>query len=356
MMKLIRVRALIRKETRQMLRDKSTLTLGVLLPMMLLLLFGFGLSVDVKGVHVTLARDNSSPVARDLYMNLKLSPYYFTPTIADSWHDAEAMLRSGETKAIVRVDKDDGIQIIVNGRDSNTARIMLRYLEGAVSLWSSATTQPLITAESRVWYNSALESRYFLVPGVTVLIMTLIGTLLTALVMAREWERGTYEALAATPVSRFEILIGKIVPYFALGMVGLSLCLATSAWVFDVPMRGSLALITAGSAIYLLVSLGIGLFISAVVKKQFKAGQIALIFSLLPTMMLSGFVFDLRSVPVVAYYIAHALPATWYVDMLQTLFLVGNIWLPTVRDMLVLSAFAVLLMGLAISNIRKALE
>ncbi len=371
---LVRVRALIRKETRQMLRDRSTLTLGIILPIVLLLLFGFGLSLDVQMVPVAVVRDSSSPVTRDVYAALRLSPY-FNPSMADSWREAEGLLRAGKTDAIVRremrdrPDASERIQVIVNGRDSNTARIMQRYLEGALARWDSlrqtgisftpgaaAQSAGRAVAESRVWYNHALESHFFLVPGVTALIMTLIGSLLTALVVAREWERGTYEALAATPVKRREILAGKTVPYFVLGMIGLSLCLGASYWIFGVPMRGSLGLIVAGSAVYLLVSLGIGLFVSATVKNQFLASQIVLIFSFLPTLMLSGFIFDLKSAPAVAFYLAHVFPATWYVDLLQTLFLVGNIPGLVVRDMLVLSCFAVCLLGMAGAKIQKSLE
>ncbi|CAK7053561.1 MAG: putative multidrug ABC transporter permease YbhS [Desulfovibrio sp.] len=372
---MIRTRALIRKEAKQMLRDKSTLTLGIILPVLLLLLFGFGLSLDVRQVPVVVVKDSSSPVTRDLYTSLRLSSY-FNPTMVNSWHEAERLLRTGATDAIVRREMKESpagaehIQIIVNGRDSNTARIMQRYLEGGVSRWASLRQGNLsflsggapqeiagrAIAEPRIWYNSQQESRYFLIPGVTVLIMTLIGTLLTALVIAREWERGTYEALAATPVRALEIMVGKTVPYFALGMIGLSLCLSAAAWVFDVPMRGSLVLTIIGSAIYLLVALGIGLLISATVKNQFLASQIVLILSFLPTLMLSGFIFDLKSAPAAAYYLAHVFPATWYVELMQTLFLVGNVPGVVIRDFLILSCFAVVLLGLAGTRIKKSLE
>ena len=372
---LLRARALIRKETRQMLRDRSTLTLGIFLPVLLLLLFGFGLSLDVKRVPVAVLRDSSSPLTRDLYTSLELSAY-FNPSLVNSWREAESLLRSGRTDAIVRRDlkeRADGgehIQVIVNGRDSNTARIMQRYLEGAASRWSSLQQAGLsfqnggaaqgngawAVAETRLWYNSEQESRYFLIPGVTVLIMTLIGTLLTALVIAREWERGTWEALAATPVRKREILAGKTVPYFALAMIGLFLCLAGAAWVFKVPMRGSLFLIIAGSALYTLVALGLGLLISVLVKSQFLASQIVLILSFLPTLMFSGFIFDLKSAPAWAYYLAHIFPATWYVELMQTLFLVGNVPGVVARDLLVMGGFAVVLLGLAGSRIRKSLE
>lgn len=374
--------ALIRKESRQMLRDKSTLTLGIILPMLLLLLFGFGLSLDVKEVPVAVVRDSSSPLTRDLYTSLKLSAY-FNPVMVNSWQEAQNMLRSGSTDAILRRELKDSasglehIQIVVNGRDSNTARIMQRYLEGAVTRWAQLRQSSIsflsgnvfgnvvgeegasagrVTAETRIWYNSGQESRYFLIPGVTVLIMTLIGSLLTALVIAREWERGTYEVLVATPVRRWEILAGKTLPYFVLGLLGLMLCLMASTWVFNVPMRGSLFLIIAGSSIYLIVALGIGLLISATVKSQFLASQIVLVFTFLPTLMLSGFIFDLKSAPDVAYYLAHIFPATWYVNLIQTLLLVGNVPVLVLRDFIILSCFAIVLLTLAGLSIKKSLE
>ncbi|SBV98340.1 ABC-2 type transporter [uncultured delta proteobacterium] len=376
-----RARALIRKEGRQMIRDRSTLTLGIILPMILLLLFGFGLSLDVNLVPVGVVRDNSSPVTRDLFTSLRLSPY-FAPVMANSMEEAKTLMRDGKINAIVRRElKDrpggsDSVQIIVNGRDSNQARIMQRYLEGAVARWGALRTESSVNmpdtgpdtgagagplpgravAEPRIWYNHAMESRYFLIPGVTVLIMTLIGTLLTALVIAREWERGTYEAMAATPVRPEEILAGKTVPYFVLGMVGLSLCLAAGAWVFAVPMRGSLVLIVAGSALYLVVALGVGLCVSAITRSQFLASQLALVFNFMPTLMMSGFIFDLRSAPWFVYYLAHIFPATWYVELLQTLFMAGNIPQILVRDFCVLAVFAAALLFLARKQIVKSVE
>lgn len=361
-----RLLALIKKESRQMVRDKSTLTLGLLLPVLLLGIFGYGLSLDVQHVPVVIVQDEPSPDTCDLLLTLGLSRY-FTPRLASSMQEADPLLRAGTVDAIVRLQRsiaDDtvGVQIIVNGRDANKARIMQRYLEGAVAQWAQTRhgegTQALISlvqAETRIWYNHAQESSYFLVPGVTALIMTLIGALLTALVIAREWERGTFEALFVTPVRELEILLSKIVPYFGLGMTGLLLCLAMSSYVFAVPMRGSLLLIIVISALYLLVALGIGLFISSLTKSQFLASQIVLISCFVPTIMLSGFIFDLRSVPKVIYYIAQVLPATWYVELLQTLFLVGNVPDIIIRGCLVLSGFAVLFLALARAVTRKSL-
>jgi ABC-2 type transport system permease protein len=368
--------ALVRKELRQMCRDKSTLTLGIFLPLALLFIFGFGLSLDVRLVPVAVVRDTPSPAIFDLFTSLQRSPY-FSPSMTDSWAEAEKLLRQGKTDAIVRMELKEGlagreqVQVIVNGRDSNKARITQRYLEGALAGWSLLRSTPTgflpagvaeqpapgqAGVELRIWYNEAQESRFFPMPGVTALVMTLIGALLTALVIAREWERGTYEALISTPAKKIEIMAGKTLPYFALGMAGLFLCLAASAWVFEIPMRGALLLIILGSALYLLVALGFGLFISATVKKQFLASQLVLVFSFMPTLMLSGFIFDLKSAPPAAYYIAHIFPATWYVDLLQTLFLVGNIQELILRNFLIISCFAVCMLCLTGRKMRKSLE
>lgn len=350
-----------------MIRDRSTLALGVVLPMVLLLLFGYGVSLDVENIPVTVVRDSESLEIRDLYTKLKLSRY-FDPSMADSMKEAEELLKKEKTDAIVRVNSADvtssggAFQIIVNGRDSNKARTSQRYLEGAIAQWAqskitmSTESQGQVVAEPRIWYNHSMESRYFLVPGVIVLIMTLIGALLTALVVAREWERGTYEVLIATPVTPGEFLIGKIVPYFLLGMTGLCLCLCAAVWIFEVPMRGGLLAVVLGSSLYLLVALGIGLLVSSVTKSQFLASQFVLIICFLPTLMLSGFIFDLNSAPLFVYYLAHVFPATWYVDLMQTLFLVGEVPSVIGRDFCILGGIAVILLLLVRMNNHKSLE
>ena len=365
-----RLLAFILKEARQMVRDRSTLTLGIILPGLLLILFGYGLSLDVTLVPVAVVRDTQSPATRDLLISLSLSRY-FAPVPVTSMREAETMFRAEEVDAILRrqpQDSPDGggdVQVIVNGRDANRARITQRYLEGAIALWAAKTPPSpaqfpgqagLAVAETRVWYNHAMESSYFLVPGVVVLVMTLIGSLLTALIMAREWERGTFEALLATPITVNEIIIGKVAPYFLLGMAGLTICLCTSYFLFSVPMRGSLVLIVIGSALYLLVALGIGLMVSSVVKSQFLASQIVLLFCFLPTVMLSGFIFDLQSAATIVNVIGHIFPATWYVDLLQTLMLVGTVPAIVARDFAVMAAFAMLTLGLARKATKKSLE
>ncbi len=370
-----RVVALIRKESRQLLRDRSNIAVGILLPLILIIIFGYGLSLDVKNVPVALVMEDTSPTARDVVSGIQLSEY-FSPRVMYSMHDAQELMLARKVDAIVRLRSDFSrqlaaghgvVQLLVHGSDANTARITQGYIQVAIAQWaarrasegmqSGAPARPIgsVTIEQRQWFNEANDSTHFLVPGLIVLVMTLIGALLTALVMAREWERGTLEALFVTPVHATEILLGKIVPYFGVGLIGLVLCLLAAKFLFFVPVRGSLFALLLASTLYLLVALGIGLLISSAVKNQFVASQIALITSFLPALMLSGFIFDLRSLPVVVRAISRVLPATYYVELLQTVFLAGNVWPLILRDCAVLAFFATLLLTLARLSTQKKL-
>src|SRR5215471_4714926 len=254
------------------------------------------------------------------------------------------------------------VQLLVHGVDANHARIIQAYAQGAVGQWAArraaqgyAIVSGPIVVQSRMWFNEANESRYFLVPGLIVLIMTLIGALLTALVMAREWERGTLESLFVTPVRAGEILLGKTIPYFVLGMVGLGLCLVAAKYLFHVPFRGSVMVLIGVSMLYLLVALGIGLFISSAVKSQFVASQVTLLVTFMPAVMLSGFLFDLRSMPAAVRLVTYALPARYYVALLQTVFLAGDVWAVVLPNAAVLAGMAAVLLLLARGVTRKKL-
>lgn len=368
-----RMRALIVKESRQLLRDKSNILVGMFLPVMLILIFGYGLSFDVKNMPVAIVMDDASPAAMDIVSGLYLSPY-FSPVTLTSMHDAENLMLDRQIDGIVHLSADFSrdlasgsatIQLLVNGVDANRARVMQAYAQGAIGQWGAKREAAgagahrafgRVAIEQRVWFNEANTSTWFLVPGLIVLIMTLIGAFLTALVMAREWERGTLEALFVTPVRSIEILISKIVPYFCVGLIGLVLCLLAARFLFAVPIRGSLLLILFASMLYLLVALGIGLVISSTVKNQFLAAQIALLVSFLPALMLSGFLFDLRSVPWVVRAISSVLPATYYVEALQTLFLAGNVGWLIAKDCAVLAVSAAALLFFARIQTQKTLD
>ena len=213
-----------------------------------------------------------------------------------------------------------------------------------------------VTLEQRIWFNPAVQSRYFLVPGLIAVIMTLIGTLLTALVMAREWERGTMETLLVTPVRIRELLLGKLIPYFILGMCGMLLTVAMAVGVFDVPLRGSFLVLLAVSALFMLVALATGLLISILVKNQFVAGQIAIIVTYLPAFMLSGFIFDINSMPWAIQWVTHIVPARYFVTILQTVFLAGNVWAVILPNAAALVLMALALLWVVRHKVGKYLE
>lgn len=368
-----RLVALIRKETRQMLRDRSNLVVGLVLPVGLILLFGFGISFDVKNVPVAVVMEDTSPAARDAVAGLQGSSY-IDPTWMGSMAEAEAAIRSGEMSAILLVPVDFSrnlaagnarLQLLLNGIDSTTASTIEAFINGAIAVpvqqaGDRAGNKPpgigSVALVQRVWFNEAGESTWFLVPGLIVLVMTLIGAFLTSLLIAREWERGTLESLFVTPVRPLELVLAKLAPYLAVGAIDLVMCLLAAKYLFDVPVRGSLPVIIVSSLLYLLVSLSLGLYISGVTRTQFAASQMALLTSFLPAMMLSGFVFDLRNVPVAIWVISQLLPATHFMGLIKTLFMAGDNWPEVFRACSILAVYAAVLIALTRRTLRKRLD
>ena len=359
----LRLRALIRKDFLQILRDPSSIAIAFLLPVSLLLLFGYGISLDAE--HVPIAPVVEEPTAETAGLTgaFQLSRY-FRPITVRGMHEAEQALRERRVDAIVHLrrgfagdlagGRGASIQVIVNGVDANSARQISGYVTGVWAKWleQRARTRgerilPVVRIEQRVWFNSELRSRDFLVPGLIAVIMTLIGALLTALVMAREWERGTMEALMVTPVTMREILLGKLIPYFILGTGGMALSVGMAVWLFDVPLRGSVVVLFGASSLFLLVALGMGLLISVVAKNQFVAGQVAIIVTFLPAFILSGFIFDINSMPWFVGVITHVIAARYFVSILQTVFLAGNIWPVILPNALALLVMAIIFLGLS---------
>jgi ABC-2 type transport system permease protein len=369
--KLNRIRALVVKEMRQIVRDPSSIAIGAVLPLILILLFGYGLSLDVKNVPVAIVMDYPTAEAIDLISGFQLSPY-FHPTITRSMPPAQRLLLEHRVDGILRIPADFSrhvaagdatLQLIVHGGDANRARIIEGYVQGVAGAWSArqaaqgtARPGPLVGVQSRLWFNEANDSSYFLVPGLVVLVMTLIGALLTAMVMAREWERGTLESLLVTPVRVEEILLGKTLPYFALALFGFALCVLSAKFLFHVPLRGSLWVLLGDSMLYVLIALGIGLLISSWVKNQLIASQLAMLATFMPAFMLSGFLFDLRSMPTAVRLITYVLPARYYVALLQTVFLAGDVWSVIVPNTLVLVAMVAMLAVASRVAMRKSLE
>jgi ABC-2 type transport system permease protein len=357
-----RVLALVRKETWQLLRDPSSIAIGLVMPFFLILMFGYALSLDVTLVPVAVVLEEPSPTSSELAASFALSPY-FDARLITAMPRAEQMLLRGDVDGIIRIRPDyarrldagdAAVEIVVNGSDANRARIIETYAEGAVGQWQALRSSEGRGADAtgqaqvlpRLWFNEADDSHYFLVPGLIVLIMTLVGAFMTALVMAREWERGTLEALFVTPVRPGEILLAKMIPYFGLGMVGLGLCLLAAKYLFEVPFRGSVAVLVGVSVLYLLVALAIGLLISSLTKSQFVSSMVTLVVTFLPALFLSGFLFDLRSMPAAVRALSYVLPARYYVALLQTVFLAGNVWSVIVPNAAALAAMAAFFVAL----------
>ena len=368
----MRLKGLVRKEFLQVLRDPSSIAIAFLMPVLLLLLFGYGVSLDAEHVPVGIVVENPDSDTSSLVGSFRQSRY-FEPFIIQNMPEAINELRSGAIEAIVHLREDfsrklrssEGapVQVIVNGVDANKARLISGYIDGAWSSWldheaAAGGTSPRLPLriEQRVWFNSELRSRNFLVPGLIVVIMTLIGALLTAMVMAREWERGTMEALMVTPVAKREILLGKLIPYFMLGMGGMALSVSMAVFLFQVPLNGSLLVLTAASSLFLLTALGMGLLISILAKNQFVAGQAAIIVTFLPAFILSGFIFDIRSMPVPVQVITHFIAARYFVSILQTVFLAGDVWSIIIPNALALIVMSAVFLGISRRKFRKRLE
>lgn len=371
-MNLNRLAALIKKETRQMLRDKSNLMVGLLLPIVLILLFGFGLSFNIEHARVAVIDHAHTAESRDLLAGIEGSTTLST-LYPDNLTQAQTLLDKGDLSAIViipenynaqRAQQHAQIQILTNGSFSTTAQTMQTYLAAALAqsaainadrYGSPAVPQAQVSLQTRMWFNETGESRYFIVPGLLVLVMTLIGAFLTSLLVAREWERGTFESLFVTPVRPLEIVISKLTPYLLIGLIDLIMCLAAAAYIFHVPIRGSLSIIIAASLLYLIVSLNIGMLISAVTKNQFQASQIAMLVGFMPAMMLSGFVFDLRNTNAIVQHIGALIPATYYMDLCKTLFLAGDNLPLTLHHCAILALYAALLIAIVTHKLKKKL-
>jgi ABC-2 type transport system permease protein len=370
--RLRRIRALLRKETLQVVRDPSSLVVGFILPALLLLLFGFGVSFDASRVRIGIVIEEPTPETSVFVASLSNTPFFEVQRSVDRRAFLD-QLSAGRLNGVIvlagdfseRLARGDtaGIQVITDGSDPNTAGLVAGYVQGAWQSWrtqralsSGTKVEGAIAIEPRFWFNPELESSRFLVPGSMALIMMMIGALLTALVVAREWERGTIEALLATPVGIGEFIIGKLVPNFALGMGAMLVCVLAALFVFDVPLRGSLISLVAFTAVFLSVALSLGLLVSTVARTQFLASQMAMLVAFLPGLYFSGFLFEIASMPAVLRAFATIVPARYYVSGLQTIFLVGDIaavLLPCTAILLVMSA---VLFGLTALNTKQRLD
>ena len=368
----MRLFGLMRKEFVQIIRDPSSLSIAFVLPATLLLIFGYGVSLDARNVPLAIVVEQPDAVTASLTSQFAHSPF-FVPSYFASVQQAEQAMAQNRVNGIVWLREDFGrrvevpgaapIGVIVNGVDANNARIIEGYVQRVWIAWLEARARasggklPMpLAVEARVRFNPAVSSRNYLIPGLIAMIMTLTGALLTALVIAREWERGTMEAMMVTPVRMSEILLAKLIPYFLLGMGGMTGSVMLAVFLFGVPMHGSLLVLTLSSSLFMLASLGMGLLISGVARSQFVAGQIAIITTFLPAFILSGFVFDINSMPAAVQVITHIVAARYFVAILQSLFLAGDIWPVILPNMFALAVMAIIFLGLARLGAHKRLD
>ncbi len=368
----MRIRGFLRKEMFQIYRDPSSIALAIFLPMVLLFIFGYGVSLDAENVPLAVVLDDPGPEARDLAARFDLS-IHFDTRHSTSIIEAETWMKARQVDAVIHLQQNFStnllggrpakVQLIVNGVDSNRARLIQGYTHGALEKFNEMRLArgepaqlPVVTVAQRIWFNESAVSRNFLIPGLITLIMTLTGILLTALVVAREWERGTMEAILVTPLRRIDLLIGKVLPYYVLGMIGMVLSVVVGITLFKVPFRGSITALVFLSSLFMLASLGFGLLISSAIRVQFVAAQISIVAGYLPALFLSGLLFDLESTPLPIRIISHIIPAKYFVAISHTLFMAGNVWPVLWPNALALAAMAVFFITMAYRKMSKRLD
>lgn len=363
---LRRLRAMLLKESLQILRDPSTILIAFVLPVILILIFGYALNLDTGRTRIGLSLQDGGEAAASLAGDLRRSIWFDVVQVGDVPHLKDALVE-GTIRGIIVIPQDFSrkatsgggtIEVITDGSQPNNANFLAAYAEGVRQNWAAgraghAASPPPLELTVRYWFNPGSISRYFLVPGAIAIVMTMIGSLLTALVLAREWERGTMEAIMATPVAMGELLVSKIVPYFALGLGAMILCTGVSLMLFGVPFRGSVPALLAIASCYLFCALGQGLMISALARSQYVASQIALLAAFLPSLLLSGFIYEISSTPVWVQWITRIVPARYLIPSLQTVFLAGDDWGLFLPDMGIMLAFGAVFFAITFWRTRR---
>lgn len=368
-----RLRALCWKETLQIFRDPSSNLIAFVLPVVMLFIFGYGINLDVPTLRIGVLNEATGVEASGFDSAMMASP----SLDVRHYRSRDAMSRDmtdSKIRGFVVIPQDFSrrlqsrsdtapVQVVADGSEPNTAQFVTSIVGGVWQTWlrqnaadHGREVPEQVSLEPRYWFNPSAESRNFLIPGSITVIMTVIGALLTSLVVAREWERGTMEALLASPVTRTELLLSKIIPYYVLGMVSLLLCVAASRWVLHVPFRGSLIALFVVGSFFLLSVLGIGLAISTGTRNQFNAAQAALNAAFLPAMMLSGFIYEIASMPVFLRGVTHLIPARYFVSSIQTLFQAGTRWSLLLPDIGMLILSSIFFIGLTAKLTRRRME
>lgn len=376
-MRWYRLSAIARKEIIQIRRDARSLIIVIAMPVLLMLLFGYGVSLDIKHTPMCVFDREGSQESQDLLKRFQATEYFDVVEVVGNYPTLVQAIDVGRCRLGIVLPHDFSRQLhtggvvslqgVIDATDDNTANVVFSYTEAVIAGFSEEVrldwlrrrgqheTQTRLAVDARTWFNENLESKAFIVPGVVAIVMAVIGTFLTSLTIAREWERGTMEQLISTPVTSWELMLGKLIPYFAIGIFDVGLCATLAIGWFDVPFRGHLSTLFVSSALFLVVVLGMGYFISVVAKSQLAASQAALVATFLPAFLLSGFLFAIDQMPVVIRAITHVIPARYYVAILKSVFLKGTVVATLKWEMLALAVFAALVGGLAARAFQKRL-
>ncbi|MDD5567711.1 MAG: ABC transporter permease [Candidatus Omnitrophica bacterium] len=372
---LKRIDAVAWKEFVQIRRDPRSLILALAIPVFLLLIFGYGLSLDIDHVPMVVwNQDSSSKLTRDFLRNFQNSKYFKITGYTDNYRDIEHKIDAGDVMMALIIPKDFShflengkiapIQLIVDGSDANTATIAMGYVRSVISSYNinllsntfaahGVNRPQSVDARSRVWFNMGLNSTWFIVPGVIAMIIMIIASLLTSICVAREWERGTMEQLISTPIKAPELIIGKFIPYFVIGFFDLTVGVLMAKFLFGVPFRGNYFLLAGLSALFLTGALSQGIYISVVARTQLMASQMATLTTMLPTVLLSGFIYPIFNMPKAIQAVTYLIPARYYIVVLRELFLKGGNIITLWDEMLFLFLFAFLMFGLAVMKFKK---
>jgi ABC-2 type transport system permease protein len=373
-----RILAMTRKEVIQIRRDPLSLMIIIAMPIIQLLIFGYGVNLDVKHIPLCVYDRDATQTSQDLLKRFQATDYFKIVRLSDSYTGLVRSIDYGEcTVAVVvppqfaerlRSNGQASVQALLDASDSNTASIGMGYALNIVQAYSAqvqidwrqrhalAAIPADVSFEPRTWFNEDLESMSNIVPGVVAMVMAVVGAFLTSLTIAREWERGTMEQLISTPIAKLEIQIGKLIPYFLIGIMDTAVCAGVAVGWFGVPFRGSWTILFGCSMLFLLVVLSLGYFISVTAKSQLGASQMALLATFLPTFLLSGFIFPIEQMPLAVQWITRVLPARYYVAILRNVFLKGTAMRLMAGQVVALAIIAVVLVTLSTRAFHKRLE
>lgn len=374
-----RLLAVAYKETLQIWRDSRSLAIALLMPLMQMLLLGYGVSLDIRQVPLCVRDEAQSQASRELVERFVASGWFAAQRALVSEQSVREAIDHGRCAGVVTIPVDftrvltttgvANVQAVFDATDTNTTNIAIGYAQGVIAKatsefetrWAAdhgmrATSAGIVDFEPRVWYNEGLDSRNFIIPGVVAVILALVGAQLTSLTVAREWERGTMEQLISTPVTALELMLGKLIPYFAIGFTDAVFCIVGAVYWFHVPFRGSLLTLAATTGLFTLVVLGIGYLMSVRIHSQLGASQVALLLTMLPTTMLSGYTFAIEQMPAPIRALTLLVYARYYVTILRSVFLKGSTLIDLAIPVAALAIYALVIGWLSVRAFRKHLD